>query len=95
MTDHYATVSVCGPNSKKIISQVIPDLDFSDENFPHMSFKNAKIGKIKCRVMRISFTGEHSYEINVQANYGKSVWEIFVGKMYGCRKRVQNYTIWN
>ena len=40
-----------------------------------MSFKNAKIGKISCRVMRISFTGEHSYEINVQANYGKSVWE--------------------
>ena len=25
--------------------------------------------------MRISFTGELSYEINVQANYGKSVWE--------------------
>ena len=75
VTDHYATVSVCGPNSRKIVSQVIPDLDFSDENFPHMSFKNAKIGKIKCRVMRISFTGEQSYEINVQANYGKSVWE--------------------
>ena len=75
VTDHYATVSVCGPNSKKIVSQVIPDLDFSDESFPHMSFKNSKIGKIKCRVMRISFTGEHSYEINVQANYGKSVWE--------------------
>ncbi len=75
VTDHYATVSVCGPNSKKIVSQVIPDLDFSDKNFPHMSFKNAKIDKIKCRVMRISFTGEHTYEINVQANYGKSVWE--------------------
>ncbi|MDC3106522.1 sarcosine oxidase subunit alpha family protein [Candidatus Pelagibacter sp.] len=75
VTDHFATVSVCGPNSKKIVSEVIPDLDFSDESFPHMSFKNAKIGKINCRVMRISFTGEHSYEINVQANYGKSVWE--------------------
>ena len=75
VTDHFATVSVCGPNSKKIVSKVIPDLDFSDENFPHMSFKNAKIGKINCRVMRISFTGEHSYEINIQANYGKSVWE--------------------
>jgi sarcosine oxidase subunit alpha len=25
--------------------------------------------------MRISFTGELSYEINVQANYGKSIWE--------------------
>jgi len=75
VTDHFATVSVCGPNSKKIVSKVIPDLDFSDESFPHMSFKNAKIGKINCRVMRISFTGEHSYEINIQANYGKSVWE--------------------
>ncbi len=75
VTDHYATVSVCGPNSKKIISKVISNLDLTDENFPHMSFKNASIGKINCRVMRISFTGEHSYEINVQANYGKSVWE--------------------
>ncbi len=84
VTDHYATISVCGPNSKKIVSQVISDLDFSDENFPHMSFKNAKIGKIKCRVMRISFTGEHSYEINIQANYGKSVWEkcMEVGKEF-------------
>ncbi len=75
VTDHFATISVCGPNSKKIISKVIPDLDLSDENFPHMSFKNTKIGKINCRVMRISFTGEHSYEINIQANYANSVWE--------------------
>ena len=47
----------------------------SDEKFPHMSFKSAKFGKIKCRIMRISFTGELSYEINIQANYGNSVWE--------------------
>tara|TARA_A100001011_G_scaffold21739_1_gene21831 strand:+ start:669 stop:3674 length:3006 start_codon:yes stop_codon:yes gene_type:complete len=75
VTDHFATVSVCGPNSKKIISNVIPDLDLSDDNFPHMSFKDAKIDKINCRIMRISFTGEHSYEINIQASYGKSIWE--------------------
>ncbi len=86
VTDHFATVSVCGPNSKKIVSEVIPDLDFSDESFPHMSFMNAKIGKISCRVMRISFTGEHSYEINIQANYGKSVWE-------KCMEAGKNYNI--
>ena len=40
-----------------------------------MSFKDTKIDKVKCRVMRISFTGEQSFEINVQANYGKSVWD--------------------
>ncbi len=51
-----------------------------------MSFKNTKIGKIKCRVMRISFTGELSYEINVQSNYGKSVWE-------KCMEAGKNYNI--
>jgi len=75
VTDHYATVSICGPNSKKIISKVIPDLDLSDKEFSHMSFKNAVIDNVKCRVMKISFTGEHSYEINIQSSYGKSVWE--------------------
>jgi len=75
VTDHFATASICGPNSKKILNKLIPDLDLSDENFPHMSFKEARIQKIKCRIMRISFTGEHTYEINIQSNYGKSLWE--------------------
>ena len=75
VTDHFATASVCGPNSKKILNKLIPDLDLSNKNFPHMSYKESQIGKIKCKVMRISFTGEHTYEINVQANYGKSLWD--------------------
>jgi len=78
VTDHFATVSICGPNSKNIVTKVIPELDLSDKEFPHMSFKNSMIGNIRCRVMRISFTGEHSYEINVQANYGKSLWEMCI-----------------
>ncbi|MDC0215722.1 sarcosine oxidase subunit alpha family protein [Candidatus Pelagibacter sp.] len=75
VTDHYATASLCGPNSKKLLSKIIPDLNLSDKNFPHMSFKETKIDNIKCRIMRISFTGEHSYEINIQSSYGKSLWE--------------------
>ena len=75
VTDQFATASLCGPNSKKILKKIIPDLDLSDENFPHMSFKEAKIGNIVCRIMRISFTGEQSFEINVQASYGKDLWD--------------------
>ncbi len=75
VTDQFATASLCGPNSKKILKKIIPDLDLSDENFPHMSFKEAKIGSIVCRIMRISFTGEQSFEINVQASYGKDLWD--------------------
>ena len=44
-----------------------------------MSFKNAKLDNVDCRIMRISFTGEHSYEINIDSNmvnhYGKSAWK--------------------
>jgi len=76
VTDHFATVSVCGPNSKKILEKVVKNINFDDQSFPHMSFKEGLIHNIKCRVMRISFTGELSYEINIQANYGKSVWEM-------------------
>ena len=84
VTDQYSTISICGPNSKKIIKKVIPGIDLSDENFPHMSFKNTKIDNVNCRIMRISFTGEHSYEINIQSNYGKDVWEkcIDLGKEF-------------
>jgi len=56
-------------------SDIQENLDLSDESFPHMSFKEATIGNIQCRIMRISFTGEQSYEINVQASYGKDLWE--------------------
>jgi sarcosine oxidase subunit alpha len=75
VTDHFATASLCGPNSKKILNKIIPDLDLSDDNFPHMSFKEVLIDKIKCRIMRISFTGELSYEINAPASYGEAIWQ--------------------
>jgi sarcosine oxidase subunit alpha len=85
VTDHFATVSICGPYSKKILEKIINNIDFSDQNFPHMSFKEGLIDKIKCRIMRISFTGELSYEINIQSNYGLAVWEkcMKVGKEFG------------
>jgi len=85
VTDHFATVSICGPHSKKILEKITENIDYSDKNFPHMTFKEGLINKIKCRVMRISFTGELSYEINIQANYGQSLWEkcIEAGKEFG------------
>ena len=84
VTDHFATVSVCGPNSRKILEKIVKNINFADQDFPHMSYKEGIIDNIKCRVMRISFTGELSYEINIQANYGKAVWEkcMQVGKEY-------------
>ena len=75
VTDQYATTSVCGPNSKNSLKKLFSNIEFNDADFPHMSFKNAELDGATCRIMRISFTGEHSYEINIDSRYGKSLWE--------------------
>ena len=44
-------------------------------SFEHLSFRLGKVAGIDARVMRVSFTGEVSYEINVPANRALDLWE--------------------
>lgn len=75
VTDHWATMAVVGPNSRKVLQGVCGDIDFSSESFPFMSYKEGTVAGIPARVMRISFSGELAYEINIDANDGRHVWE--------------------
>jgi sarcosine oxidase subunit alpha len=75
ITEEYGTISLNGPNSRKVMQKISPSHDFSKESFSHMSFQNVYIGNVSCRVMRISFTGELCYEINVPSSYANSVWK--------------------
>ena len=74
VTEQFATISINGPFATNLIQKLCINFDFSYENFPHMSFKNIEIGGVNCRVMRISFTGEKCYEINVPSSYAQSLW---------------------
>ena len=38
VTDHFATVSVCGPHSKKILEKVTQNIDYSDSSFSTYEF---------------------------------------------------------
>lgn len=75
VTDHWSTVTVTGPNARKIIEQVVDDIDVSNDAFKFMDWKAASVKGVPARIFRISFTGELSFEINVQANYGLRIWE--------------------
>ena len=75
VTDHWSTVAVVGPKCRSVIEEICKDIDFSADEFPFMTFKEGTIDGIPVRVFRISFTGEISYEINVNANYGQAVWD--------------------
>ncbi|WAJ37069.1 sarcosine oxidase subunit alpha [Pseudomonas sp. GOM7] len=84
VTDHWATMTLSGPNSRKLLAEVT-DIDLDKDAFPFMSWKEGNVGGVPARVFRISFTGELSYEVNVQANYALGVWEqiIAAGEKYG------------
>lgn len=75
VTDHWATMTISGPNSRKVLEQLVDGHDLSNEAFPFMSWQSMQVAGVDARVFRISFTGELSFEINVQANYGLYVWE--------------------
>ncbi len=74
VTDHWSTMTISGPNSRKLLAE-LTDFDLSNENFSFMDWHQCTVAGVPARVFRISFTGELSYEINVQANYGMHVWE--------------------
>lgn len=74
VTDHWSTLTISGPNSRKLLAE-LTDYDLSNDNFSFMDWKQIKVAGVPARVFRISFTGELTFEINVQANYGTHVWE--------------------
>jgi len=74
VTDHWSTMTIAGPNSRKVLEKIC-DVDVSNEQFKYMDWIEAEVAGVKARIFRISFTGELSFEINVQANFGMHTWQ--------------------
>jgi sarcosine oxidase subunit alpha len=68
-------IAVQGPNARTVIQQLIEELDISADAFPHMSIADARICGVPMRLMRVSFTGELGFEINVPSGHGAMVWQ--------------------
>jgi sarcosine oxidase subunit alpha len=74
-TEQWATIAVQGPRARETIAPLIEGLDLSNDAMPHMSVKEARVCGVPARLMRVSFTGELGYEINVGSHFGRAVWE--------------------
>ncbi len=75
VTDQWSTMTISGPNSRKLLAELCDDIDLDRDSFKFMDWREGTVAGVPARVFRISFTGELSYEINVQANYGLQIWE--------------------
>ncbi len=84
ITEQFSTFNISGPKSRDIVSKVFTDVDFSNENFPFMTFKVFDYMDTEVRIMRASFTGELGYEIYITPNKALELWKkIFhFGKAY-------------
>jgi sarcosine oxidase subunit alpha len=74
-TEQWAVIALNGPNVLKLIAPLVEGIDLSEAAFPHMSVAKGRICGVPTRLFRMSFTGEHGYEVNVPARYGRAVWE--------------------
>lgn len=85
VTEQWCTVGIAGPLSRNLLAELTNDIDLSSQAFPFMSFRDGTVAGIPARVVRVSFTGELSYEINVAANYGMWLWTTLIntGQKYG------------
>jgi sarcosine oxidase subunit alpha len=85
VTEQWATISLAGPNARKLMAELTDDIELSPNALPFMGFAEGTVAGAPARVFRISFTGELSFEINVPSSYGLSVWEAVMtaGQKYG------------
>ena len=77
ITEQLAQVAVVGPNARKVLEK-LGGVNVSADALPFMAWADEKLGGISCRVYRISFSGELSYEIAIPANRGLEFWEMLV-----------------
>ena len=86
-TEQWATISAQGPKARETIAPLLDGVDLSNGAMPHMSVREGRACGVPARLMRVSFTGELGYEINVPSHYGHGVWEAAwreVQKQGGC-----------
>lgn len=74
LTEVHAAFNLAGPKAREVL-QALTGADVSNEAFPYLHLRKVTLAGVPCRLLRIGFTGELSYEIHCPAGYGRSLWE--------------------
>ncbi|HEY1075556.1 MAG TPA: 2Fe-2S iron-sulfur cluster-binding protein [Fontimonas sp.] len=75
VTTQWAVTMVAGPQARRLLQRLGCDIDLSAAAFPHMAAREGRIGAMPVRIMRVSFTGELSYEVSVPWRHGAAFWQ--------------------
>ena len=79
VTEQWAQFAVAGPRSRDVLNAVL-DASIDNDSFPFMGCGEVSIGGVQGRLFRISFSGEHAYEVAVPARYGESLFQALLAE---------------
>jgi len=75
LTDALGAINLAGPKAREILSR-ITGADVTNEALPYMGYREISLdGQVSCKVLRLGFVGELSYELHVPASQAPSVWQ--------------------
>ena len=85
ITSQWNNATICGPLARKLLKKLGTDIDCENDSFPFMAFREGKVANIPARVIRVSFTGELSFEVNVSPRNMLELWEKIIeeGEEFG------------
>lgn len=75
VTTCWAVLNVAGPRARAVLAGLGTDIDLSPAALPHMAIRTGAIAGVPCRIQRVSFSGELSYEVAVPWGYGAALWD--------------------
>ncbi|WP_439156048.1 sarcosine oxidase subunit alpha family protein [Yoonia sp.] len=79
VTEQWAQFAVAGPRARDLLDTVL-DGKIDNGTWPFMACGIASIAGVSARLFRISFSGEHAYEVAVPARYGESLFRLLVNQ---------------
>ncbi len=75
VTSQWNNATICGPRAREVMHALGTDIDLSPEAFPFMTFRDGEVAGFPARVVRVSFTGELSFEVNVAPRHMAALWD--------------------
>ncbi|MYJ94385.1 MAG: sarcosine oxidase subunit alpha family protein [Proteobacteria bacterium] len=75
LTEHYSTIAVAGPSSRRVLESLGCDIPLDKERFPFMTVRPAILADMRVTLFRVSFSGELAFEINIDSNFALAMWE--------------------
>ncbi|WP_299610450.1 sarcosine oxidase subunit alpha family protein [uncultured Tateyamaria sp.] len=79
VTEQWAQFAVAGPKSRELLNGLLDD-PIDNDTWPFMACGPVDVQGVKGRLFRISFSGEHAYEIAVPARFGDSLFRVLVAR---------------